>query len=50
VITDDELKKVLCATLPAGCILYAIFDCCHSGTIVDLHFAYDEASAKMVRE
>ena len=35
-ILDDELNEILVKNLPAGAKLRAIFDCCHSGTILDL--------------
>ncbi|KAJ3504206.1 hypothetical protein NLJ89_g8058 [Agrocybe chaxingu] len=35
-ILDDELKAHLVAPLPDGCTLTAIFDSCHSGTLLDL--------------
>jgi len=35
-ITDDVLRKRLVDTLPKGCKLTAFFDCCHSGTVLDL--------------
>lgn len=49
-VTDDELKKFLCGTLPVGCTLYAIFDCCHSGTIIDMHYAFDERTKGFVMD
>jgi hypothetical protein len=39
-ISDDELHAILCRNLPAGCRLTAIFDCCHSGSALDLPFTY----------
>lgn len=39
-ITDDELHSVLCAKVPAGAQLTAIFDSCHSGSVLDLPFTY----------
>jgi len=37
-ITDDELRHHLVEQLPKGCRMYVIFDCCHSGTALDLRF------------
>uniref|UniRef100_A0A0G4HYZ6 Peptidase C14 caspase domain-containing protein n=1 Tax=Chromera velia CCMP2878 TaxID=1169474 RepID=A0A0G4HYZ6_9ALVE len=39
-ITDDEIFQRLIKPLPAGCKLFAIFDCCHSGTALDLPYIY----------
>lgn len=39
-ITDDELRSCLIDALPAGCKLFTIFDCCHSGTMFDLKYNY----------
>jgi len=41
-IIDDEIYKILVQGLPAGCHLFAIMDCCHSGTGMDLPFEYKE--------
>jgi hypothetical protein len=41
-ITDDELRVALIDTLPQGVTLYCVFDCCHSGTILDLRFIYNQ--------
>eukprot|EP00919_Chromeraceae_sp_WS-2016_P073317 GHVR01173345.1.p1 GENE.GHVR01173345.1~~GHVR01173345.1.p1 ORF type:complete len:500 (+),score=113.87 GHVR01173345.1:35-1501(+) len=39
-ITDDELYNTLVKPLPEGAKLFCIFDCCHSGSALDLpHFA-----------
>jgi hypothetical protein len=35
-IIDNELKYILVDDLPVGCSLTAIFDTCHSGTMLDL--------------
>ncbi|ORX61218.1 Metacaspase Yca1 [Piromyces finnis] len=39
-IIDDEIYKLLVEPLPKGCKLTAIFDSCHSGTIMDLPYTY----------
>lgn len=39
-IVDDDLFRILCAKLPAGAALNCLFDCCHSGTILDLPNLY----------
>ena len=38
-ITDDQLHDYL-VHVPKGCKMYCIFDCCHSGTILDLKYQY----------
>ncbi|KAL8243714.1 hypothetical protein R6Q59_009972 [Mikania micrantha] len=39
-IIDDILHDICVKSLPAGCRLTAIFDCCHSGSILDLPYMY----------
>ncbi|CAI2167545.1 19380_t:CDS:10 [Funneliformis geosporum] len=39
-IIDDELHNLMVAPLPAGVRLTVIFDCCHSGTVLDLPYIY----------
>lgn len=39
-IRDNELKEILVGRLPVGCHLTALFDCCHSGSILDLRYCY----------
>eukprot|EP00927_Polykrikos_kofoidii_P051256 TRINITY_DN45042_c0_g1_i1.p1 TRINITY_DN45042_c0_g1~~TRINITY_DN45042_c0_g1_i1.p1 ORF type:complete len:481 (-),score=56.08 TRINITY_DN45042_c0_g1_i1:85-1527(-) len=36
-MTDDELADILISKLPAGISLIVVSDCCHSGTVCDLH-------------
>jgi len=37
-ISDDELHSILVEQLPEGSRLWVVFDCCHSGTALDLSF------------
>ncbi|KAJ3332188.1 Ca(2+)-dependent cysteine protease [Blyttiomyces sp. JEL0837] len=39
-IVDDDIFKICIAPLPAGSRLIAVFDSCHSGSIMDLQFTY----------
>lgn len=39
-LEDDELHAILVRPLPVGCRLTAIFDSCHSGTVLDLPYVY----------
>ncbi|KAG7447456.1 uncharacterized protein BT62DRAFT_930467 [Guyanagaster necrorhizus] len=39
-IIDDEMHLIMVKSLPAGCRLTALFDCCHSGTALDLPYVY----------
>ncbi|KAI9344412.1 peptidase C14, caspase domain-containing protein [Obelidium mucronatum] len=39
-IIDDEVHRILCQSLPQGAYILSIFDCCHSGTMMDLPFTY----------
>ncbi|ORY05241.1 metacaspase [Basidiobolus meristosporus CBS 931.73] len=39
-IHDDEMHALMVRDLPAGCRLTAVFDSCHSGTVLDLPFTY----------
>ena len=40
VIRDDDVLEVLVAPLPKGVTLTCVFDCCHSGTILDLPYVF----------
>jgi hypothetical protein len=44
-ITDDELRSLLAARIPAGCKAFVVLDCCHSGTAVDLRYLWAAPSA-----
>jgi hypothetical protein len=37
---DQEMHDIMVKPLPAGCRLTAIFDCCHSGSLLDLPYEY----------
>ncbi|KAL3235338.1 Metacaspase-1 [Nakaseomyces bracarensis] len=39
-IIDDEMHDILVRPLPQGCRLTALFDSCHSGTVLDLPYTY----------
>ncbi|KAK6100008.1 hypothetical protein MT418_001379 [Batrachochytrium dendrobatidis] len=39
-IIDDEMNDILVKPLPMGVRLTAVFDCCHSGSALDLPFTY----------
>jgi len=39
-IVDDEMHHIMVRPLPPGCRLTAIFDCCHSGSALDLPYEY----------
>eukprot|EP01013_Petalomonas_cantuscygni_P016256 TRINITY_DN3322_c0_g1_i1.p1 TRINITY_DN3322_c0_g1~~TRINITY_DN3322_c0_g1_i1.p1 ORF type:complete len:596 (-),score=114.37 TRINITY_DN3322_c0_g1_i1:54-1796(-) len=40
-IIDDELYQTVVKVLPKGAMLHAMFDACHSGTILDLPYVSD---------
>ncbi|KAI9187686.1 Ca(2+)-dependent cysteine protease [Blastocladiella emersonii ATCC 22665] len=46
-VLDDEIR-VLLAQLPAGCRMVVVFDCCHSGTMVDLENNTQDIKAEVV--
>jgi uncharacterized caspase-like protein len=39
-IVDDELNTIIRTYLKSGVTLYAVFDSCHSGTVLDLKYNY----------
>jgi metacaspase-1 len=40
IILDDEMNRIMVKHLPPGVRLTAVFDCCHSGSALDLPFMY----------
>ena len=40
IITDDELRMALVEKIPSGCKCFAVFDCCSSGTALDLRYTW----------
>ena len=41
VLVDDDINRFLIRPLPKDCVLHALADCCHSGTIMDLEFVFE---------
>lgn len=39
-LIDDDMHDIMVKPLPQGCRLTALYDCCHSGTALDLPFVY----------
>ena len=39
-IVDDQMHDIMVGPLPEGCRLTALFDCCHSGSALDLPYTY----------
>lgn len=50
VIKDDELNERLVKQLPDGVKLRIMFDCCHSGTILDLPYRWKNESEFIIEE
>jgi len=49
-ITDDQLYELLVKNLKKGCKLVCLFDCCNSGTILDLEYKLDVESFKCEKQ
>ena len=45
-IVDDELKSIIQTNLKKNVTLIALFDCCHSGSILDLKYQYMDSLDK----
>jgi len=43
-IRDDEMHDIMVRNLPERCRLTALFDACHSGTVLDLPYIYSSHS------
>ncbi|GKY92890.1 hypothetical protein MPSEU_000258100 [Mayamaea pseudoterrestris] len=39
-IRDDDLYDILVKPMPKGAHLFCLFDCCHSGTVLDLPYQF----------
>lgn len=47
-VLDDEFKSIINQKLKEGVILLALFDSCHSGSVLDLKYSYPNYSTKMI--
>lgn len=47
-ITDDEIRATLVSRIPAGCKCFVVFDCCHSGSAVDLRCTWQALSQEVL--
>jgi hypothetical protein len=45
-IVDDEFKSIIQTNLKKDVTLIALFDCCHSGTVLDLKYQYMDSLEK----
>jgi hypothetical protein len=45
-ITDDLLRQKIVDRLPSGVNLFAVFDSCHSGSVLDLKYNYKSSSIR----
>jgi hypothetical protein len=49
-ITDDVLMERFISKLPSGTKCFCLFDCCHSGTILDLPYHYSVQTSTPIVE
>ena len=47
-IIDDELRTAFANRIPAGCKCFAVLDCCHSGSAVDLRYKWQAPSVNSI--
>lgn len=45
-VTDDILNMIM-KVFPESCDIFALFDCCHSGTMLDLKYKYFDENEKI---
>jgi hypothetical protein len=45
-IVDNDLRTKLAARVPAGAVLWVTSDSCHSGSVLDLRYAFVDASGR----
>jgi len=41
-ISDNQMNQIIQTNLVKGATLYIVFDCCHSGTMLDLRYTYND--------
>lgn len=46
-IKDDEISNIIKTKLKSNTTLFAIFDSCHSGTVLDLKYTFSENAGKL---
>ena len=46
IIADNELNDIIKNNLATDATLYIVFDCCHSGSILDLKYTYSDTLCK----
>jgi len=49
-IRDDDLFKILVVPMKAGVTLTCLFDCCHSGTVLDLPYNFQADDHEFTEE